>query len=97
MAHMMDGAPIIVGDSVHDILHGPGTVVELKANDRVRVRFGQKYFVYDANGVIVDSGYRRTLYWRDPVLFPPQKDDVNFHLTRKLVQDIYNRIKTELG
>jgi len=91
--HVLDGDPVNLGDTVHDVVYGVGEVVELKVEGRFRVRFaGNKFYVYDGNGVRADAR-QRTLYWHDPVLVIPNKDDISWTLARGLCRAMIDKLR----
>lgn len=70
---IFDGDEIKVGDLVHDIAFGSGTVdAVLEGEGKIRVQFGTRYYTYNANG----QGHfpQKTLFWRDPIgnFIPPK-------------------------
>ena len=74
------GEEIRVGDSVFDLAHGAGQVIELKEQEaKFVVAFGHRRFVYGTNGVGPFRG-RRTLYWSDNGLGIPMKNDVAWNV-----------------
>ena len=81
--HKLDNDDIALGDKVYDVMYGPGEVVELKVEGKFRVRFATGMHVYDERGVRVDSKFR-TLYWHDPVVVLPEKDDIRWALAKRL-------------
>lgn len=91
--HKLDGDDVNLGDQVFDIVYGTGEVVELKVEGRFRVRFaGNKFFVFDGNGVRADAK-NRTLYWHDPVLVVPMKDDINWVQARGLCRAMIDKLR----
>lgn len=78
----MDGAVVLVGDQVHDVVYGVGTVVELLDN-RFVVSYAsmRRRMTYNSSGIASTKSVR-TLYWRDPVLVAPAKDDVQWSKMR---------------
>lgn len=85
MAHELDGYEVNLGDTVFDVVYGMGTVKELLADGRFRVYFaGKNRFVYGSDGRRVDAKTRRTLYWHDPVIAVPAKDDISWTKLRQL-------------
>lgn len=78
--HTMDNETVSVGDSVFGVGYGVGKVVELLSEGKFRVAFavtGQTLtFTHDGR---LPRSLSRSLYWKDPVVVPPSKDD-NFWL-----------------
>ena len=70
---IFDGDEIKVGDLVHDIAFGSGSVdAVLEGENKIRVQFGPRYYTYNSNG----QGHfpQKTLFWRDPIgSFVPPK------------------------
>jgi hypothetical protein len=92
--HMLDSDEVLLGDTVFDVVYGTGTVTELLADKRFRVTFaGNKRFVYREDGVRVDSKGRRTLYWHDPVVAIPVKDDISWTKLRQLMTAVLEVVR----
>lgn len=75
----LDGEAIDLGNTVFDLVHGQGKVVETYAlSNQFRVEFGNsKMVVYDGLGM---SRFfkTRTLFWHDPFIALPVKSDVGW-------------------
>lgn len=83
----MDKSLVAVGDPVYDLAFGAGKVTEVQENEqRLVVVFGERRFSYNALGV----GHfpTRTLYWRNPIIGVPPKDQVRWELYRRLCNAI---------
>lgn len=92
--HELDGDEVVLGDTVFDVVYGTGTVKELLAEGRFRVHFaGNKRFVYRSDGQRVDTSTRRTLYWHDPVIAIPAKDDISWTKLRQLAKAITDTMR----
>lgn len=81
--HTLDGSEVNIGDRVFAVGYGSGSVTELLTDNKFRVYFAisQRTVTFDSNGVMARM-QARSLFWRDPVLVPPMKDEV-----------MWNRIK----
>jgi len=81
---IFDGDEIKVGDLVHDIVFGSGSVdAVLEGENKIRVVFGSRYYVYNTNG----QGHfpQKTLFWRDPIgNFVPPKGGARWALFEEL-------------
>lgn len=81
---IFDGDEIKVGDLVHDIVFGSGTVdAILDGEAKIRVAFGPRHYVYNVNG----QGHfpQKTLFWRDPIgNFVPPKGGARWALFEEL-------------
>lgn len=72
---IFDGENISPGDKVFDVLYGDGVVQELLAADRFLVRFGGgRTGAYAASGIGVRFT-RKTLFWNDPIIVLPYKNN----------------------
>jgi hypothetical protein len=95
----MDGANVVVGDSVYDILYGPGTVQQLLPADRFLVVFaavgGQKSFSYNSTG-ISPRFPARTLYWHNPVVVVPTKREARWGSLRVAITAIRDALALEI-
>ena len=72
---MLDGYDIMVGDTVHDLLLGPGKVVDVSPDGGIGVRFSGKNVRYMADGTF--SGFKR-LYAGTPLIIGPKKNMPGF-------------------
>jgi len=69
----MDNFEVVAGDSVHDLVFGPGKVDRLvPAENKFWVTYGNRNESYDNNG----NGRfgLRTLFWYNPIITPPPKN-----------------------
>lgn len=79
MAHTLDGSSVAIGDNVYGVGHGPGQVIELLTEDRFRVQFAAgSTYTFGSDGVMARAQYR-SLFWRDPVLAAPGKDETRWN------------------
>lgn len=93
----LDGYNVNVGDSVFDMVWGAGTVEQIMVSDRFTVRFGPaRVGVFSSSGV--NARYSgRTLFWKNPVLVPPTKDDRRWTLIQALVPQIVAQVRSWAG
>lgn len=86
MNHTLHGDPVAIGDHVHDILRGVGVVELLRADGRIEVRFSahRSLRVFTPDG---RTGAREpiTLYWHDPIVFMPIKDEAAYLAQREIL------------
>lgn len=70
------GAPIQVGDVLHDVLDGPMTVTDVVSRGIRAIKGGNVNTTrfYDYNGVLAGRRSRPTLFWHDPIVVTPRKD-----------------------
>lgn len=87
----LDGFEVERGDSVYDLYLGVGTVKQITGEDKIEVVFGRQHWTYDHRGV--GRHGRRSLYWRNPILFTPAKDDEKWNLQVALSQAISNALR----
>jgi hypothetical protein len=87
----LDGAIIEVGDPVYDLYFGDGRVHSLTADDQAVVTFGSRMFTYDERGV--GQHRRRSLFWHDPILLIPQKDEREWSLHKRLNRVIADALR----
>ena len=80
----LDGSPVEIGDSLYCTVLGPG-VAEVVGASTVGVRFASSSQLtqYDNGGL--GPWRRRTLYWDDPVVFIPPKDQERWSYTKSLL------------
>jgi hypothetical protein len=84
----MDGALVNPGDWVHDILFGPGQV-NFADSTQIQVRFGADVFTYSPDG---SFGQVRRLYWADPILEAPPKNDKQRPLVLSLIRAVRHHV-----
>ncbi|SAK62581.1 hypothetical protein AWB76_03272 [Caballeronia temeraria] len=87
----LDGYPVEAGDRVYDLFFGDGVVKNLLPDGRANVAFGVRSFTYDERGV--GQHGRRSLYWHNPIILVPQKDDAQWALQRRLNTAIANELQ----
>lgn len=90
---VLDGDPVKLGDVVHDVVYGAGRVIELRPDGRFRVQFNAvRTVVYSSTGHSRNNR-GRTLYWRDPVLVVPTKDDAIWGVIQRAVRSLVAEIR----
>ncbi|MBN3777431.1 hypothetical protein G3O06_07685 [Burkholderia sp. Ac-20345] len=82
----LDGYDVEPGDYVYDLFFGDGMVKNLTADGRAVVAFGPRTFTYNEAGV--GQHGRRSLYWHNPILLVPMKDEAAWDMQRNLNQAI---------
>lgn len=79
----LDESPIFPNDLVYDIIYGQGKVEKiLPLENKVLVSFGQRTMGYRNDGSGPFSV--RTLYWHNPIMGAPPKDEKAFEFYRTL-------------
>jgi hypothetical protein len=83
----MDGHDILVGDFVFDTVFNTGVVDRvIEGEKKFMVKFGNRIQTYDSKG---NGNFGiRTLYWRDPVIVAPGKDDDTWAKTTQCAKAI---------
>lgn len=78
--HHMDKDEVCVGDTMHDVAFGHGTVVELWAGGVFLVEFAvsRRKLPYTAAGK-TEMFSQRTLFWQQPFIHAPRKPDTATH------------------
>ena len=85
----MDGYVVNLADGVYDVLYGPGRVVEVLPLGKFRCTFTTRGspITYSAGGT--QARYpSRTLYWRNPVVVVPLKDDIGWNKIKPIVDAV---------
>lgn len=79
----LDGSPVLLGDSIFDILLGfAGQVIQI-GGGTYKVDFGAgRVLTYAGNGQV--AGAKRA-YWLQPVLTAPKKSDPQWALLQAVV------------
>ncbi|OLL27460.1 hypothetical protein BTH42_31945 [Burkholderia sp. SRS-W-2-2016] len=78
----LDGFEVLVADPVFDLFFGDGRVHSITADDQAVISFGNRMFTYDSRGI--GQHGRRSLYWHNPVLLVPMKNEREWSLQRRL-------------
>lgn len=80
----LDGSTVDIGDSLYCTVLGPGTA-ELVNPSSVGVRFASSNQLtqYETGGV--GPWRRRTLFWADPIVFVPPKNQTTWGYTRSML------------
>jgi hypothetical protein len=83
---MLDGFVVEVGDTLYDLLLNQQGAVIMSASGQVTLDFGLgRILTYSGNG---EFAGRRRLYWRNPILTLPEKDDTQWQLLQAVVTAI---------
>ena len=84
--HTLDGSEVFIGDSVYGVGYGTGRVSELLSEGKFRVYFASsnRSITFDGNGVMARMAHR-CLFWRDPVLAAPFKDEVQWNRIKPVI------------
>lgn len=89
----LDNQEIVKGDKVFDILEGVGTVI-VTSDTTFSVSFGTGIFYpYDASGNRkgnTPNRFPRMVYWHDPVVMLPSKDEVVWDKLKLLLLSAYS-------
>lgn len=72
----------MVGDKVYDLFFGYGHVKSFTGDDKAVVSFGARAFAYTSDGI--GQHGRRSLYWHNPILTVPMKDDAKWEMQKSL-------------
>lgn len=83
----MDNELILIGDRVHDVIFGVGTIDRIiEAEDRFWVLVAGRSECYDSRG---NGRFGvRTLFWQNPFIIAPHKSDAAWELMGKLIEAI---------
>jgi hypothetical protein len=80
---MLENEIVNVGDFVYDLILRTGRVTGITPQGSIEAVFGARTVTYSAGGFL--AGAKR-LYWHDPVLIVPKKDDAeNLNTYRRLI------------
>lgn len=87
--HTLDNDPVLLGDSVFAVGYGVGRVTELLTESRFRVQFSMtnQSMTFDERGFMARAR-ARSLYWQDPVVVAPAKDDGFWNALRPSIQSL---------
>lgn len=95
----LDGFEVKLGDAVYDTILGAGVVVSLHDDSEERrftVRFGQhRQLTYNEQGFCHHKN--RTLYWKNPFIVIPVKDDGLWELQKELCMTATRLIQERAG
>lgn len=91
----LDDCDIEAGDAVYDLFFGDGRVKNITADGHAVVVFGTRMFTYDGRGVGAHG--HKSLYWHNPILLVPMKDEREWSLQRRLNTAIANELRPGQG
>ena len=91
----MDGYIVEVGDTVYDTAYGNGRVTAVLTSNRFQVAFPQgRSYVYSEG---VNSRFTvRTLFWRDPVVVIPTKEEAKWTALQNICKGVASAIREQL-
>lgn len=79
----IDESPVFTGDLVYDLIYGQGKVEKLLSlENKIIVSFGSRTVAYRSDGSGPFS--TRTLFWHNPIMGAPPKDEKAFGFYRAL-------------
>ena len=87
---MIDGSPVMIGDIVHVLGIGSGTVTSVKKDGGFSVRTGNGEAYYRTGGYI---GNQRRVFWADPVIILPPKDRRLWRAFVKVSRALYEQLE----
>lgn len=90
---MLDGYPVLIGDTVHVLGIGSGQVVSVNSDGGFTVRTGAGDAYFRAGGLI---GNQRRVYWADPMIITPPKNRRFWRTFVNLATVLYNQLDTVL-
>lgn len=92
--HTLDNETVNLNDSVFAVGYGVGRVTELLTDNRFRVRFAltDQTLTYGSDGVM-SRARSRSLYWKDPVVVPPSKDDGFWNALRPAIRALVESLR----
>ena len=86
----LDNENLSTDDQVYDVVHGYGTVISTSFN-AIHVRFPNgTRFTYGADG---SYGGVRRLYWHDPVIIPPPKNNRLWDALVRIAEVAHEQLK----
>lgn len=89
---LINNESVRVGDRVYDIVHGYGQVLDTSFNNIV-VRFdGGIRVAYDKYGYY---GGKRRLYWHNPIVVEPTKDDKLWQVMHECLLSIQRYLESK--
>lgn len=93
---MIDGYPVVIGDVVHVLGIGAGTVTSINSDGGFTVQTGNGEAYYRDGGYI---GNQRRVYWADPLIITPPKNRRFWRAFTSVVSNLYAQCKVfyELG
>ncbi len=86
----LDGYEVAAGDPVYDLYFGDGRVHSVTADEHMVVTYGNRMFTYDGRGI--GQHGRRSLYWHNPILVIPAKEEREWSLQKRLNANIYDAL-----
>ena len=87
----LDGEEIVVGDTPTDLVYGVGTVTEAY-DTYVVVQFPDRDVTFNGNGNSTVFN-KRTLYWQNPILVTPSKQDVRMDVAASAASAVLQQLR----
>lgn len=83
---LLDGTEVRVGDTLWSVAEGRGRVTQLLTEGRVLIEFevGGRTVTFDGLGIRA-RGTHRTLFWKNPIIAIPSKDDALWDRLRPVI------------
>lgn len=89
---LMDNEVVAVGDQVYDTAFGLGVVTEIRIDRRFVVLFeNHRRSVYAGSGYTRELAHR-TLFWRNPILIAPPRNEQRWSLVQRLLNVILQEL-----
>jgi hypothetical protein len=84
----MDGCDVLIGDRVQDVIFGAGVVDKINEDEgRFWVLMAGRNECYDSKG---NGRFGvRTLYWRDPIIVAPAKNETTWEQVSAIATAAY--------
>lgn len=86
---MLDDQKVVIGDVLYDILLGNCTVMSVSQDGTFAVKKGESTIQIAAGGFI---GKTRRVYWANPIIIIPRKDDRSFVLAAHIAKETYKAV-----
>lgn len=80
----LDGSTVEVGDSLYCTVLGPGTA-EIVGSSSVAMRFASSGQLTQYHTGGIGPWRRRTLFWADPIVFIPPKNQDTWNYTKSML------------
>lgn len=86
---MIDNIEVKVGDMVYDILLGYCRVIGVARDGGFRIKAQDAELNISKGGFL---GRARRIYWDNPIILIPKKNDKSYKMAADIMVDIYNTL-----
>lgn len=83
---MLDNIEVKIGDMVYDIMLGYCRVTGVARDGSFQIKAQDAELIISKGGFL---GRSRRVYWDNPIVIIPKKNDKSFKMAKNIMQDVY--------